>query len=251
VKYYFVFLAFLVSSQAEAYALRYIETGEQIRWHKTSINIILDPSLALLGPIDEVELAIMLGFEEWLDKVELPLDFVFLTGSCHQANYHKDSENRNCVLAMKDSWQQEGDDIGAKTSVTYASTNGEILDADIVFNASSDLWNGPDTESNNAAIRIVAIHEAGHLLGLAHTTIEEALMFPRTSAEKTDKQNLHRDDIEGAHVLYEQFWEEKGEEIGKMYGCVAAVTGQRPSGWILFIALVALGLGRRELKSYK
>ncbi|MFZ0370625.1 MAG: matrixin family metalloprotease [Halobacillus sp.] len=45
----------------------------------------------------------------------------------------------------------------------------------------------------------VAIHEVGHALGLAHSTIGNAIMWPTYEGER---RTLHSDDIEGIQALY-------------------------------------------------
>lgn len=47
----------------------------------------------------------------------------------------------------------------------------------------------------------VVVHEIGHLLGLGHSSVEEAVMFPTISSRKK-KVVLARDDIEGIQFLY-------------------------------------------------
>lgn len=45
----------------------------------------------------------------------------------------------------------------------------------------------------------MAIHEVGHALGLAHSTIGNAIMWPTYEGER---RTLHSDDIEGIQALY-------------------------------------------------
>lgn len=47
----------------------------------------------------------------------------------------------------------------------------------------------------------VAAHEIGHGLGLAHSTISGALMYPYISAGSAQRQ-LHQDDIDGIQAIY-------------------------------------------------
>ena len=45
----------------------------------------------------------------------------------------------------------------------------------------------------------VAIHEIGHILGLAHSTLEGSVMWPLL---QNGLQTLHQDDINGIQTLY-------------------------------------------------
>ncbi|XP_047969413.1 metalloendoproteinase 3-MMP-like [Salvia hispanica] len=49
-------------------------------------------------------------------------------------------------------------------------------------------------------LETVAIHEIGHLLGLGHSSVGEAIMFPSISSGQV--KNLHPDDIQGIRALY-------------------------------------------------
>ncbi|XP_038716109.1 metalloendoproteinase 3-MMP-like [Tripterygium wilfordii] len=50
-------------------------------------------------------------------------------------------------------------------------------------------------------LETVALHEIGHLLGLGHSSVEGAIMFPTISSGVT-KLGLHGDDLQGIKVLY-------------------------------------------------
>ncbi|KAM5581537.1 metalloendoproteinase 3-MMP-like [Rosa sericea] len=50
-------------------------------------------------------------------------------------------------------------------------------------------------------IESVGLHEIGHLLGLGHSSVEEAIMYP-TIPEGVAHKSLHEDDIQGIKALY-------------------------------------------------
>src|SRR5438105_1043929 len=93
-----------------------------------------------------------------------------------------------------------GQSFGSSTlAVTYYSYSGStMLEADILFNnaQSWDSYRGSLRSSQD--IQRVALHELGHALGLAHSSVASAIMNPYISSSYT----LSSDDIAGAQSLY-------------------------------------------------
>lgn len=60
-----------------------------------------------------------------------------------------------------------------------------------------------DRERSRVAIDLesVATHEIGHVLGMAHTNVKEAIMYPSLSP-RTKKRDLRMDDVLGIQALY-------------------------------------------------
>lgn len=50
-------------------------------------------------------------------------------------------------------------------------------------------------------LETVALHEIGHLLGLGHSEVEGAIMYPAIASGTT--KGLHQDDILGIRALYQ------------------------------------------------
>ncbi|GAB4829219.1 hypothetical protein Ancab_018885 [Ancistrocladus abbreviatus] len=73
------------------------------------------------------------------------------------------------------------------------------LDNDETGVVSGDV--GKSSVETAVDLESVVVHEIGHLLGLGHSAVEEAILYPTIPA-RTRKVELTADDIEGIQVLY-------------------------------------------------
>ncbi len=79
-----------------------------------------------------------------------------------------------------------------------------ITDADIVTNTAFD-WTSesePDGCSNEFFIEGVQVHEIGHGLGLGHTNVTGATMYPSVSSCNNGPATIEADDVAGIVELY-------------------------------------------------
>ncbi|XP_019185247.1 PREDICTED: metalloendoproteinase 2-MMP-like [Ipomoea nil] len=77
-----------------------------------------------------------------------------------------------------------------------APTGGTFhIDAD-------EAWSA-DPSQDQYDIQSVALHEIGHLLGLAHSTVPESVMWPSINVGVKHRV-LHEDDVQGIRALYSQ-----------------------------------------------
>jgi hypothetical protein len=80
----------------------------------------------------------------------------------------------------------------------------EIYDADIVTNTRY-AWTSagePDGCSSEFYIEGVQVHEVGHLLGLGHTNVTGATMYPSVSSCNNNPATTESDDEAGINFLY-------------------------------------------------
>jgi hypothetical protein len=107
------------------------------------------------------------------------------------------------------------DPVGACTGSCLAATftgfyqsrgNGtnRITDADIVVNRAFNYTSAGETDGCSSEIYIegVMVHETGHLLGLAHSTVSGATMFPSVSYCNNNPATIETDDRNGINDLY-------------------------------------------------
>lgn len=85
------------------------------------------------------------------------------------------------------------DGVGGVLAHAFAPTDGRLHFDAVEHWAVGAVPNFYDVET-------VALHEIGHLLGLQHSSVEGAIMWPSIMGGTT--KGLHADDVEGIRVLY-------------------------------------------------
>ena len=106
--------------------------------------------------------------------------------------------------------------LGA-TTFFLDDVNGEVIESDIFFNATFDWSVAAGGDGTRFDVESIAVHEIGHLLGLAHSALgeteirpggrrvlgAETVMFPVAfSAGTTVGRSLRADDIAGISDVY-------------------------------------------------
>jgi hypothetical protein len=93
---------------------------------------------------------------------------------------------------------------GSAIATTYWWSSGSnIIDADVVFwDGAFRFYAGSAGCSGGFYIEDIAAHEFGHVLGLGHSTLPSATMYPSTAACDVRNRTLDPDDIAGATTLY-------------------------------------------------
>ncbi|KAL5807708.1 hypothetical protein ACOSQ3_028399 [Xanthoceras sorbifolium] len=108
----------------------------------------------------------------------------------------EDSTNANLKIGFASGDHGDGspfDGPGKTLAHAFSPTDGRFhFDAD-------EKW-AVDAVPGANDLESVALHEIGHLLGLEHSQVEEAIMWPGIAVGST--KGIHRDDIEGIKALY-------------------------------------------------
>ncbi len=77
-----------------------------------------------------------------------------------------------------------------------------LIDTDIVFNPKEQLSTVQPTPANDFDVQTIATHEVGHLLGLDHSGIAAAVMFPYGDTGHSGSTTLSMDDVAGISFIY-------------------------------------------------
>jgi hypothetical protein len=97
---------------------------------------------------------------------------------------------------------------GSLAAETYWWTDGtgKIIDADIVIHEANYVWyTGTSGCTNNGLyIEDILTHEFGHFLGMYHSTVGTATMYPSGSYCTQELRSLDPDDIAGIEASYPQ-----------------------------------------------
>ena len=88
-------------------------------------------------------------------------------------------------------------------NVTITTTSPSIVfDADIAFNPRAQFSTSTPPLANDFDLQSVATHEFGHALGLDHSGIAHAVMFPGGDTGESQQRTLSTDDLIAVAFLY-------------------------------------------------
>lgn len=236
-------VALIMTAPALAYVLLQDNTlpGVLIRWHTTNIPYYINPTGSGL-PDATVITEIQKAFNAWAVASDGAITFTYMGTTTATAN-HTDHQN----TIFWDTTQSVVDKGNLAQTVPTWDNTGAIIDMDIAFAVNlGHSWQWSPTGSGcpggplgtlgagvhfggipivwtvgqqgisgtpfsnvyNADLRATATHEIGHLLGLAHTNVQNAVMSVMTGATPSffcslGQRVLQPDDIAGINALYQ------------------------------------------------
>lgn len=112
--------------------------------------------------------------------------------TCSSADFSKDSSTLAVTFTTTSDAAGQSDNHGGKTAFA-----GQIIDADILFNPAVKF--STDSSGTGQDLQTVATHEIGHFLGLDHSAVVRAVMFPFAGPSV---RTLGSDDVAGLSLLY-------------------------------------------------
>jgi MYXO-CTERM domain-containing protein len=156
--------------------------------------------------LDDVRPIAARAFEAWSDVdcgagspsiLAAPLADV----ACARAEYVEDGPNANVVVFRDAAWPYPASAALALTTVTYVLDSGAIRDADLEINTADATLTTSDT-SVEVDLESILTHEAGHVLGLAHSSAEGATMVTDYPPQSLVLRTLEADDAAAICAAY-------------------------------------------------
>jgi MYXO-CTERM domain-containing protein len=190
-------LALFASSTAFAWSP--IDSA-QPRWAGFPVPYLVNEA-SLPGSIASIGVArVDAGFASW-GGPDCTSFAAMNNGNTTLSNNYND--NKNVIRWESQSWKQSYGPVDSVIGVTapvWQDGTYKIVDADIVFNNVGFNWN--DTGSGGSVdTQSIATHEEGHFLGLGHTSVQSATMYPSYGGG-TALRVLSQDDVTGVCALY-------------------------------------------------
>jgi MYXO-CTERM domain-containing protein len=138
----------------------------------------------------------------------------------------------------------------ALTAIWFNRLNGEILGADMHFNGAMGklgVCSDEGCPDGYVDLENVATHEAGHFIGLAHSSIEGSTMWCSADRPEIEKRTLSQDDIAGACTIYPPGRSFVKDPSGEVKTCSLS-RGEYAGSWPLWFAALGFALHRRRRK---
>lgn len=163
------------------------------KWAQPVVPYYINPANMDL-PTAAIEPAIRTGADAWRSQSGASFAFAFAGYSTQATNTN---DGINLIMFRNAS-------SGSALATTYTWFSGtRMIDADMVFwDAGFQFFTGSTGCSGGFYVEDVATHEFGHALGLGHSTVATATMYPSISTCSQQSRTLDADDIAAVLSLY-------------------------------------------------
>ncbi len=186
-----------------------LTTGKPLTWTSSCLQVYMQadglPSQGI--SFAAAKQSLTRAFDAWLSvdcSGAPPLLEVQVMGpiTCGASEYNPTQKNANIVVFRSDEWPYiGGEDALGFTHLSFNADTGELWDADIEINAVGQAYSIGDPVMG-ADLDSVLTHEAGHLLGLAHTLDKNATMFASYTPGTSTLRTLDSDDMKAVCAAY-------------------------------------------------
>lgn len=172
------------------------------KWARDEIPVPFYVSNTLSGDVPDRQAleAIQMGYQAWHQPCAY-MEWEYQGRTPNDAWGASDGQN---ISSWRDSdWDQPSVVLGITSVVS--TFQGNIEDADIKYNGVDHSWahfgEAPGFDGR-VDIASVGAHESGHALGLGHSQVEGATMWPSTGPGDIANRSPAADDIQGVCEVY-------------------------------------------------
>ena len=173
------------STSAAAWTVQQADDGTPVYWTSKTLDVSME------GLQGANRIAVERGFETWNDVENCDLRFAM-------SQEPENSWTEGTVTFVED-WDAPSDVLGY--TVMRIAEHGELLSFEVRLDAAHGIGGG----SSDYDLQALVTHEAGHALGLEHSDMDQAAMFPTSTEGAVSRRTLHTDDEEGARFLDDQW----------------------------------------------
>jgi len=260
-----------VAPKVGAPVLKPADDGGHVRWHTAAVDVVVDKSFSDLAGDDLLSAAL----DAWRVSGAVLPSVSTLPGEERKVGYDPDGPNENVVVYAPNGWTKANGAL-AVTVLTYETTSGRIVDADLLVNGGGRLFErfdhdesdpnsdpvsiehssgGSGTETTPKTARFdlqsVVTHELGHFFGLGEDYDDgSTTMYYRTRAGEIHKRLITKGDSDVIGALYAEGASDTtpSGDVGCGRSQLARGRGSPPSWMGLAVAalgLALLGIARR------
>jgi Matrixin len=176
--------------------------GTAIQWTQPCIGFDIQQDASVKVRYADADRVLLAAFQSWMNVDcggHYPSINIQDLGpvACDQVEYNGTAGNANILIFRDTYWPHPtGQTVEAiaLTTVTFDIGTGEIYDADIEVNTFQfDITVG--NSNVGVDLQSVLTHESGHFLGLAHTDVIGATMYPDYTPGTTTIRDPVADDV--------------------------------------------------------
>ncbi len=201
-------LAFLATAsfsfEAEAYSVLTTSDGREVRWRQPVVYYYINPDGFEDFEVEELIRATTACFETWMEVHAGP-EFVY-AGTIDVKQPGDDCFNVIFFVQDPMEWMEmfhQEDETAMAMTRTYVDQSARIVGFDLAFNDGHyDFTNTDDLNEVVTDYANTLTHEIGHVLGLDHSDVPEAVMYPTAPEGEISKRTLSDDDRAGLRYLY-------------------------------------------------
>lgn len=200
----FLLILLIIVPCAWSFELRNIDEVSQdafISWDLSNgpISISLDRRGSDNLKLTQAEQAVVAALNEWQSVSGQNMTFQYAGVTSLQSGSGTDGVNS--IEWIESGWAYSKYTLAVTSYSYYVDDPPTLFDADILMNGQDFKWvvTGADNEKT-FDVQQTLLHEVGHALGLAHTSVANARMFPYIIG--TPRRLLSKDDKQGLRFLY-------------------------------------------------